>query len=185
MSSRPPPDATAASMLSRRMPAIADGISRKMSNARGDSRAPDTSAGMTVVPRVTTRSAATTMRATCRRRTAWRRKCSRMPTSCTARRAAATFPARRFGVPVPVSVEEGAVGTGPLLAGHLLGVHGGDARAAPQHEGGAAGLDGEVPQVGGQQDRGAPRARVSDHLEGRLDADRVDAVEGLVEKQDL
>ena len=47
----------------------------------------------------------------------------------------------------------------------------------------AAGLDGEVAQVGGEQDRGAARAGVGDHVEGRLDADRVDAVERLVEQQ--
>ena len=39
--------------------------------------------------------------------------------------------------------------------------------------------------MGGEQDRGAARTRVGDHLERRLDADRVDAVEGLVEQQHL
>ena len=33
--------------------------------------------------------------------------------------------------------------------------------------------------------RGAARAGVGDHVHGRLDADRVDAVEGLVEQQHL
>ena len=47
----------------------------------------------------------------------------------------------------------------------------------------AAGLDGELAQVGGDQDAGAAGPGVGDHVEGRLDADRVDAVEGLVEQQ--
>ena len=43
----------------------------------------------------------------------------------------------------------------------------------------------ELAQVGGDQDAGAAGAGVSDHLEGRLDADRVHAVERLVEQQYL
>ena len=38
--------------------------------------------------------------------------------------------------------------------------------------------------MGGEQDAGAAGAGVGDDLEGGLDADRVDAVEGLVEQQD-
>ena len=37
--------------------------------------------------------------------------------------------------------------------------------------------------MGGEQDAGAAGARVGDDLEGGLDAERVDAVEGLVEQQ--
>ena len=54
-----------------------------------------------------------------------------------------------------------------------------------QHDRGAAGLQREVAQVRREQDAGAAGARVGDHLEGGLDADRVDAVEGLVEQQDV
>src|SRR5690606_4177797 len=81
------------------------------------------------------------------------------------------------------SVEEGAVGMGPCLSLQVDGVHVGDASATGQDERGRAGLDRELAQVGGEQDRGAAGARVGDDLEGRLDADRVDAVEGLVEEQ--
>ena len=49
----------------------------------------------------------------------------------------------------------------------------------------AAGLDRELAEVGGDQDAGAAGPGVGDHVEGGLDADRVDAVEGLVEQQHL
>src|SRR3954447_20391275 len=94
---------------------------------------------------VTPRNTSDSTRARWRRRTAARRNSKRIPTSTTARRAAATRPGR--GYVVPVSVEESAVGTCPLLARHLLGVDGRDSRAAAQHQGGATGLDGEVAQV--------------------------------------
>ena len=47
----------------------------------------------------------------------------------------------------------------------------------------AARLEREVAQVGGEQDAGAAGAGVGDDLQGRVDAERVDAVEGLVEQQ--
>src|SRR6185295_5084396 len=172
---------------STRMPAIAVGISRKMSNARSGPPAPGTKAGTTATARVTTVKTRARTRARWRRRTACLRNRNRIATSSTARRAAATRPVLGYGVgPVWVeSVEESAVGTGPLLAGHLLGVDGGDPRAASQHQGGAAGLHRQVAQVGRQQDRGAARPGVGDHVEGRVHADRVDAVERLVEQQHL
>src|SRR4029079_7133797 len=165
MSSRPPPEAIAEAMLRTRMPAIAEGI-RARTWARALLGPWSTNDGTTATATVMPRNTSDSTRVKWRRRTACLRNCSRILTSATARRAAARCPGRRYVL--PVSVEESAVGTCPLLAGHLLGVHRRDPRAASEHERGATGLDREVAQVRREQDRGPAGAGVRDHLERRL-----------------
>src|SRR6476661_2317907 len=70
-------------------------------------------------------------------------------------------------------VEERAVGTSPLLAGHLRGVDRRDPSPAAEHEDAAARLDRQLAQVGADQDAGTAGAGVGDGLEGGLDADGV------------
>ena len=103
----------------------------------------------------------------------------------TARTAARRTPGE-VDVATAASVEESAVGTGPLLAGHLARRR--RWRPVPRRAGRA-----RTPQAWIASSRrwvetriaGAAGAGVGDHVEGRLDADRVDAVEGLVEQQHL
>ena len=57
------------------------------------------------------------------------------------------------------------------------------AEPAAQDDGVLAGLDGELAQVRRDQDGGATGPGVGDDVHGGLDADRVHAVEGLVEQQ--
>ena len=59
----------------------------------------------------------------------------------------------------------------------------GDGGAPAQDDGVLAGLDGELAQVRRDEHGGTSGARVGDDVHGRLDAERVDAVEGLVEQQ--
>ena len=61
-SSRPPPDATAEATLRARMPAIADGSSRKTSNALPGPFAPGMKAGTVATASVTRRNEATSPR---------------------------------------------------------------------------------------------------------------------------
>src|SRR6187200_3291569 len=78
--------------------------------------------------------------------------------------------------PKRVSVEESAVDIRPLLPGELTGVQPGDRGPAAQHQGRRAGLDRQLTQVGGDEDRCATRAGLADHVEGGAHAERVDTV---------
>src|SRR5687767_9824813 len=93
--------------------------------------------------------------------------------------------ARRASLPLSCarSVQEGAVDTGTFLTAHVVGRHLRDRRTSPEHDRVLARLDRQLAQVGGDQDRGSPRPGVADHVHGRLDAERVHAVERLVEEQ--
>src|SRR4051794_953199 len=170
-SSRPPPEATADAMERTTRPVIAVGSTTRASSAWPRLLpAPVMKAGPAAAPAVSAAKMAATRAKTRGRRTVLVRKETSRPTSPAARRT---------------SVQETAVDTSPLLAGHLARCGCGDLGPAAQDEDGGAGLDRELPEVRGDQHAGATGAGVVDHVEGGLDPDRVDAVERLVEEQDL
>ena len=83
------------------------------------------------------------------------------------------------------SVQEVTIGTRPVLSAELLGSDGCDPGSASQDDRAGAGLDRQIAQVCGDQDAGTARPGVRDDFLGGLDADRVDAVEGLIQKKYL
>src|SRR6478672_1627250 len=168
--SRPPADATAVKLASSRNPRVADGSSASTWPLRGRGKSPPRYAGPSMEATVSARTASPTMRI------------RRRPAGVTPERRNASSATRSWRA-IRRSVQESAVDTGALLTDELVGPQLRHAGAAAQHQRVLAGLGREVPQVGRDEYGGTSCPRVGDHLEGGLDAERIDAVEGLVEQQ--
>ena len=180
-SSRPPPDAAAETI---EMTRHRRGTPRAAATARRDgwSVLSPTKAGTTVASSVTAPMTADPDR----RRRDGPGRAARRAGSGTARATSAD--ARRPRRPAERStgtLSRGGRGRHWPRPPRCISAAGTSATVDPPRSTSAslAGLHREVAQVRGDQHGGAAGAGVGDHLHGGLDAERVDAVEGLVEQQ--